>query len=224
MSIFSAMFAPRKSRVSAPAWPSTVSLPSPGFHTKRSLPAPRRATSSPLSAGHEVVAVTADQEVGALAACDGVVAEAAVDRQLRHGRRKSSSVDRVVAVETVDDERVVRALGVRDADERRQPRHGDGGSGAEHLDRIAGARPVDARSSSAAPSPPPSEAPRSISTRVTSVPDRSFTVIVSAPPSALKVDRLDVVHVHRDVGDVAGEAHAPAVRRDVDVSRRCSRR
>ena len=41
--------------------------------------------------------------------------------------------------------------------------------------------------------------------------------MVSAPPSALKSMRLDVVEVHRDVGDVAGEEHAAAVGRDVDV-------
>ena len=41
--------------------------------------------------------------------------------------------------------------------------------------------------------------------------------MVSAPPSALKSIALDVVEVHRDVGDVAGEERAPAVGRDVDV-------
>ena len=51
----------------------------------------------------------------------------------------------------------------------------------------------------------------------TSVPVRSLTVIVSAPPRALKLDPLDVVEVHGDVADVAGEAHPPAVGRDVDV-------
>ena len=33
----------------------------------------------------------------------------------------------------------------------------------------------------------------------------------------VEVDRLDVVEVHRHVGDVAGEEHAPAVGRDFDV-------
>ena len=41
--------------------------------------------------------------------------------------------------------------------------------------------------------------------------------MVSAPPRALKSMLLDVVEVHGDVGDVAEEAHAPAVGRDVDV-------
>ena len=47
MSIFSAMLAPLKSIVSVPSWPSTVSLPSPGFHTKVSSPAPSSAVSLP---------------------------------------------------------------------------------------------------------------------------------------------------------------------------------
>ena len=54
-------------------------------------------------------------------------------------------------------------------------------------------------------------------TSVTSVPDMSLTVILSAPPRAVEVDRLDVVEVHGHVGDVAGEEGAPAVGRDVDL-------
>ena len=65
-------------------------------------------------------------------------------------------------------------------------------------------------------SPPPPNAVRSTSTVVASVPARSLTMIVSAPPSALEADRLDVVEVHHDVGDVAEEADAAAVGGDVD--------
>ena len=42
-----ATLAPLKASVSVPAWPSTVSLSSPGFQTNMSLPAPSRAVSSP---------------------------------------------------------------------------------------------------------------------------------------------------------------------------------
>ena len=49
MSMFSAMLAPKKTIVSEPSWPSSVSLPSPGFHWKASSPAPIRARSLPLS-------------------------------------------------------------------------------------------------------------------------------------------------------------------------------
>ena len=47
MSIFSLMLAPLNSSVSLPAWPSTVSLPSPGFQTNVSSPAPSKAVSLP---------------------------------------------------------------------------------------------------------------------------------------------------------------------------------
>ena len=47
MSIFSAMLAPLNSSVSVPAWPSTVSLSSPGFQTNVSSPAPSKARSLP---------------------------------------------------------------------------------------------------------------------------------------------------------------------------------
>ena len=40
MSMFSLTLAPLNSSVSLPPWPSTVSLPSPGFQTKVSSPAP----------------------------------------------------------------------------------------------------------------------------------------------------------------------------------------
>ena len=49
MSMFSLMFAPKNSISSVPSWPSSVSLPSPGFHWNVSAPAPMKATSSPLS-------------------------------------------------------------------------------------------------------------------------------------------------------------------------------
>ena len=64
---------------------------------------------------------------------------------------------------------------------------------------------------------PPIAPARSMLTSLTSVPVRSLTTMLSAPPSALKSMRLDVVQVHDDVGDVAEEQHTPAVRRDVDV-------
>ena len=46
-SMFSLALEPLNCKVSVPPWPSTVSLPSPGFHTNVSLPVPRKATSLP---------------------------------------------------------------------------------------------------------------------------------------------------------------------------------
>ena len=93
MSIFSVMLAPLNSSVSMPAWPSTVSLPSPGFQTKVSLPAPSSAVSLPRPPLIEVVAVAADEDV---------VAVAAVERQLDLAGRERRGVDGVVAAEAVD--------------------------------------------------------------------------------------------------------------------------
>ena len=54
-------------------------------------------------------------------------------------------------------------------------------------------------------------------TCVTSVPLRSPTTMLSAPPSARKSMRSTSFKIHRHVGDVAGEEDAPAVGQDVDV-------
>ena len=71
-------------------------------------------------------------------------------------------------------------------------------------------------SAAASPAVPPIAPARLTLISTTSVPDRSLTVIVSAPPRALRSIALDVVEVHDDVADVAGEAHALAVGRGVE--------
>ena len=73
-SICSPMFEPLKSSASVPPSPSTVSLPSPGSHWKWSSPAPRLRGVGADVAVDEVVAAAADQQVGAVAAAQGVVA------------------------------------------------------------------------------------------------------------------------------------------------------
>ena len=82
MSIFSLMLAPLNWSVSVPSWPSTVSLPSPGFQTKVSSAGAAEQGIIAAAAGDEVVAIAAEQPVGAVAAGDGVVTGAAV-----HGNR-----------------------------------------------------------------------------------------------------------------------------------------
>ena len=67
------------------------------------------------------------------------------------------------------------------------------------------------------PVPLPGVEPRSMPTCFTPVPDRSSTVMVSAPPRALNWICSTLLQVHRDVADIAEEPHAIAVRRDVDV-------
>ena len=54
-------------------------------------------------------------------------------------------------------------------------------------------------------------------TSVTSVPDRSLIMMVSAPPRALKLIASTSLRSIVDVGDVAGEQDAPAVGGERDV-------
>ena len=77
--MFSLTLAPLNCIVSLPAWPSTMSLPSPGFQTKVSSPAPMKTRVVAAAAVDGVVAVAADQHVVAVAAGDRVVARAAID-------------------------------------------------------------------------------------------------------------------------------------------------
>ena len=71
----------------------------------------------------EVPAGPAEEHVGALAAEHAVVPGAAIDGQADHPRGERRRGDGVVSAEPVDDEVVVRALGIGDRDLRRQPRH-----------------------------------------------------------------------------------------------------
>ena len=101
---------------------------------------------------------------------------------------------------------------VRPAPDR--PSTGHRGSGAEHVDDVVAVGAVDDHASAAAsPAVPPIVPARLTFTFVTSVPDRSLTVMVSVPPSALRSIVSTSFEVHHDVAEVAGEAHAAAVRR-----------
>ena len=62
---------------SLPAWPSTMSLPSPGSPTETRRPGTKQGDIVALVAVHEVVAVATEQRVAAVAAEDRVVADAA---------------------------------------------------------------------------------------------------------------------------------------------------
>ena len=256
-SISSPMALPLKSSASVPPWPSTVSLPSPGSHWKRSLPAAELGAVEALVAVEVVVAAAAEQEVGAVAAAEVVVAAAAVDGDLRSARRGCrSAVSEVGAAEAADDEALAAVLSMPAVpvdvgadlgavgDDRRSGRRPGAGVGrrvgalaavdvrdragracrcrrgscrrrrgraavtlvlrlaAEHArlggEAVDGDRRRRARRSrrcprrrcplaitaSAWPSPPPPNAARSTSASSDSVPVRSSTVTVSAPPSA----------------------------------------
>ena len=107
-SIFSPMLEPLKARVSLPAWPSTVSLPSPGSHWKGSSPAAEEGGVGAAVAVDPVVAVAAGDGVGCRRRREVVVAVAAVDGERGEARRCRWAGDRVVAVEPGDDQALDR--------------------------------------------------------------------------------------------------------------------
>ena len=77
--IFSPTLEPLNCKVSAPPWPSTVSLPSPGFQTNVSSPRTHQGRVVAAAAVDRVVAVAAEQKVVAVTAGDGVIAGTAID-------------------------------------------------------------------------------------------------------------------------------------------------
>ena len=111
MSMFSLAFEPLNSIVSVPAWPSTVSLPSPGFHTNVSSPAPSKATSLPRPPSMKSLPSPPIRTSLPSPPSDRVVAGPAVHRQLDHAGGQVDRGDGVVAAERVDDELVVGPLG-----------------------------------------------------------------------------------------------------------------
>ena len=218
MSMFSLAFEPKKSIVSVPSWPSMVSLPSPGSHWKTSSPAPMKATSLPLSPKMKSLPSPPRNTSAPWRAEERVVAGAAVDRQLDDAGGQRGRRHAVVAAQGVDDERVVGPLGVGDVHLGRQPDHGDRGPRAEDVDDVVAVGAVDDDDVGLRRRRPCRRSSPArlmlISTR--SVPVRSLTVVVSVPPRVLRSMRLDVVEVHDDVAEVAGEPHAPAVGRGLE--------
>ena len=86
--MISPALAPLKSSVSLPPWPSTMSLASPGFQTKRVRAASELDGVVPVAAGDEVVAVAADERVVADTADERVVAALAVIVSASSGKRR----------------------------------------------------------------------------------------------------------------------------------------
>ena len=139
-------------------------------------------------AEHEVVAVAGQERVGALAAEQRVVARAGIDRELDDAGRQGGGGDLVVAIQRVDDQRVVRPLGVGNVDLRPPGPAPRPSVPAPTTSTMSSPLVPLAITTSAAPSPavPPIVAARLTLTSVTSVPERSFTVSVSVPPRALR--------------------------------------
>ena len=112
-----------------------MSLPSPGFQMKVSLPSPRSAESIALAAGHRVVAGAADQGVGAVAADDGVAARTAIDNEAHGSGRHGTRIDSVVAVAGADRQHV-GAFRPGDGNLRRQAADRHGTARSYYLDLV----------------------------------------------------------------------------------------
>ena len=133
-----------------------------------------------------------------------------------------AAVIAVVAATAVDDQRVVRVLRVRDVDQRRKADDRDRGARAEHVDRSSLPLVPLTITVSAWPSPGRA-ADRAGEVDVDRRDVRPAEVVDRDDVGAaqrIDVDGLDVVEIHDDVADVAGEAHPLAVRGDVECSRR----
>ena len=81
-----------------------MSLPSPGSHWKVSFAGPELGGVGADVAVDEVVAGTAEQRVGAVAAGDRVIAAAAVHGEVGQGADAVLAGDRVGAAQALDDE------------------------------------------------------------------------------------------------------------------------
>ena len=172
----------------SPAPPSMVSLPGPPIRTSSpgppssvSLPSPPMRTSSPsppLSVSW--------------------IAPAA---------RPDASID-VVAGEGVDRQPVVGGLGAGDVHPRGQTEHRGSRSRSPATTRTSSPLVPLTMTLSGWPSPavPPRTPARSTLTSVTSVPRQVVDGDRVGAAEGVEVDGLDVVEVHHDVADVAGEA------------------
>ena len=116
MSIFSPMLEPLNCIVSVPSWPSTVSLPSPGFQTKVSLPAPSKAVSLPrppltvsLPSPPSSISAPSPPVMVSLPAPPSMV------RRIRFAAAWLRG-DGVAAIAAIDDQRVVAGLAASDVD------------------------------------------------------------------------------------------------------------
>jgi hypothetical protein len=98
-----------------------------------------------------------------------------------------------------DDQLISGRISVGDPNRSGQALDVDGPTVRIYRDGVVAGRPATATR--------PMVPARSTFTRVRSVPVASFTEIVSDPPRALTSIRLDVVEVHHDAAEIAGEQH-----------------
>ena len=185
MSMLSLMLEPLKSIVSRPSCPSSVSLPSPGFHWKTSSSVPIRARSSPLSP--KVKSAPAPPR-NTSAPCEPRSESSSAPPSTVSLTTPAGSVVAVTPslppsvlitrASLAPSLPVMFTRGVRPSTETDVPAPTTSTTSLPFvpLTMIVSARP--------SPTVPPAVAARSASTEVTSVRERSSTVRVSLPPSA----------------------------------------
>src|SRR6185312_14387337 len=157
-----------------------------------------------LIAVDEIIAVSADQHVVSTAATNGVIASAAIDGELDMPAGQRRSVDRVAAAKTVDNEGVVRTFRTLDRHLRRQAGDQDGGAIAGDVNFFAATRAgPDARREVV------------INLRNVGIAQVIDGDGVGAPESP-ELNVLDIVEIHADAGNIAGEQRVPALGGDVD--------
>ncbi len=125
--------------------------------------------------------------------------------------------DAVVAAQGVDDQAVVGALGVGDVHLGRQPDDGDRGAGAEDVDDVVAVGAVDDHG--VRQGIPCGAADDTGEVRVDLDHVGTGQVVHRGgvgPAQGVEVDQLDVVEVHDDVADVAGEPDPLTVGRRVE--------
>ena len=165
-------------------------------------------------AGDRIVAVAAQQMVGALTADDQIVAGSAVNRELEKSGGKSGRIDHVVAVEPVDGQ-IVGSLGVGDVDIRGEAIDADDPTSRCDRDRVRACRAVHVHGVDRTIAATAAGAEVDVDLGKVGAGHVVDGDIVGAAQCA-EIDRLGAVHIHRDVANVARKAHAPTVRRDVD--------
>ena len=187
---FSATPAPLKSKVSVSAWPSTTSLPSPGSQRNESLPAPRKPVSSPrlpstasspsppsstsLPSPPLIVSLPAPPSIPSLIRAASPTAPEIVSLPSSPFTFRTSLAASECSIFSAAASPVTStapALGAM-------------------LTVSLPAVPLTVVVSTApSPAPPPIAVSRSSSMFLTSVADRSFTTVLSMPPSARRSTR-----------------------------------
>ena len=209
MSISSLMLAPLKTSVSLPVPPSTVSLPSPGFQTKRVVARTKR--------GHVIPAPAVD-EVASRAAGDGVVAIAAVDREIDLPGVEPGRVDDVVSDAAVDDKQVSAGIGALDRDLCRQAIDGHRRAAGDYADRVVGRGAVDSDGIRDGVALAAARHRRQIDGDLLDGGSGEVVdVDVVDAAQRCELDILNAVDVHNDIADVAEQPRPLAVGGDVDA-------